>query len=712
MYVTAGAVSALVALMASAGGTANERLHRAQARDAVLQRLLVVATALRSELDDLFTAASENPLGREPSARPAAWSFDGTYIRGSSDQPPALAPITRALSRVHADNGLRRTLGPFPAADGRQFVVALVPHGISNGAWSAAGISLEDLLTRTGADALLRAGIDISVEDLSLHHTLFRARASVMEDPVGLPLDVPGARWEIYGEPRLGWGTSALARWVLIALLAAASGYWTVRLLDAPRRASVNQAHLLGRIAALNATLAEALRAKEVAEAQRATIVEIDAATGLASRRAFCDVVDRELSRIRGDKGRGLATIVVLFEHAGAIATAFTHASLTEILRDAAVRLAALPVLRGKTARVSDIELATWIETAADNSAHEPVTKLIVETMSRPFSVAGLATHVPFAVGVSLTKTGNTYAEDALHQASAAAQEAFASGPATCLRFEPTARERAITRLQLETDLRRGITDGGLRLHFQPIVALDTRQVAGFEALLRWQHPLQGLLLPGRFIPIAESAHLMLELDRWILREAVMQARQWSVDLTRDFFLTVNVSPQHFARPDLVAELTQLLRDFKVSPERLRLEVTESALTTDLAGATAVAAELRALGIGICLDDFGTGYSSLNYLRLLPLDSLKVDRSFIDRMVTNTKDFGVVKAIIDLAHYLELTCIAEGVETAEQHELLQVLAPDLAQGFFYSPAIPAERAEHMLREPTQPARRAALRLSA
>jgi EAL domain-containing protein (putative c-di-GMP-specific phosphodiesterase class I)/GGDEF domain-containing protein len=707
-----GAVGALIALMASAGGTANERLHRAQARDAVLQRLLVVATALRSELDGLFTAAAENPLGQEPSARPAAWSFDGTYIHASSDQPPALAPITRALSRLRAADGLRRTLGPFPAADGRQFVVAVVPHGTSSGAWSAAGISLEDLFARSGADALLRAGIDISVEDLRLHRTLFRARAPVMQDPVAVPLDVPGTRWEIYGEPHLGWATSALARWVLIALLGAASGYWTFRLLDAPRRASVNQAHLLGRIDVLNATLAEALHAKEVAEAQRATIVEIDAATGLASRRAFCDTVDRELSRIRGDKGRGLATIVVLFEHAGAIATAFTHASLNEILRDAASRLAALPGLRGKAARVSDIELAIWIDTAADFSAYEPLTQFIVEAMSRPFSVASLATHVPFAVGVSLTRTGNTHAEEALHQACAAAREAFASGPATCLRFEPTTRERAITRLQLETDLRRSLTSGGLCLHFQPIVAFDTHQIAGFEALLRWQHPLEGLLLPGRFIPVAESARLMLELDRWVLREAVAQARQWSVDLKRDFFLSVNVSPQHFARPDLVAEVTQLLGDLKVSPERLRLEVTETALISDLDGATAVAAELRALGIRICLDDFGTGYSSLNYLRLLPLDSLKVDRSFIDRMVSNTKDFGVVKAIVDLAHYLELTCVAEGVETSEQHELLQVLAPDFGQGFLYSPAIPADRAEHMLREPTELARHAASRIPA
>jgi EAL domain-containing protein (putative c-di-GMP-specific phosphodiesterase class I) len=275
------------------------------------------------------------------------------------------------------------------------------------------------------------------------------------------------------------------------------------------------------------------------------------------------------------------------------------------------------------------------------------------------------------------------------------------------LRFEPTTRERAITRLQLETDLRRGITSGGLCLHYQPIVTLDTRQLAGFEALLRWRHPLEGLLLPSRFLAVAESAHLLLDIDRWVMRQAVVQARQWGVELERSFFVSVNVSPQHFARQELVTEISELLREYKVPPERLHLEVTEGALISNLESATSVATELRSLGVHICLDDFGTGYSSLNHLRSLPLDSLKVDRSFVDRMVNNSKDFGVVKTIIDLAHYLELTCVVEGVESAEQNELLQVLAPDYGQGFLYSAALVADDAERFLRN-SEPQQRAAL----
>jgi len=705
-YFAAVAIGALVALLASAGGTANERLHRAQARDAVAQQSQAVAAALRLELERLFATATYTTATPEAASHPVTWAFDGLNLHASPDQPTAMAPVIVALSRLHADRGQRRLLGPYPAADGRQFVVALAPGATAPGTWHAAAISLDDLFQRSGLDTLLRTGIDISVDDLTNHRTLFRVGATAMTDPVRVPFDLPGMRWEINSEPHAGWPGSALARWLFVALLGAGFGYATYRLLDGRQRMDAAQARLLSRIDALNATLAEALRAKEVAETQRATFAEIDAATGIASRRAFCDAVERELGRIRRELHGGIATIVVQFEDARAIATAFTQAAFDEILREAATRIAGLPGLRGTMGRVSDIELATWIETSADHSAYEPTTQLIVQELSRPFTVAGLATHVSFAIGVSVTATGNAYAEDALRQACAAAQEALSRGSATCLRFEPTTRERTITRLQLETDLRRSLAGDGLRLHYQPIVALDTRQVAGFEALLRWQHPLEGLLLPGRFIPVAESAHLMLEIDRWVMKEALAQARQWSLDLEREFFLSVNVSPQHFARRELVTEIDQLLRTLKVPPMRLRLEVTESALISDLDAATVVASELRSLGIRICLDDFGTGYSSLNYLRSLPLDSLKVDRSFVERMVSNTKDFGVVKTIIDLAHYLELSCVVEGVETAEQHELLQVLAPDFGQGFLYSPAITADRAEQMLRE-AEPMRRLA-----
>jgi EAL domain-containing protein (putative c-di-GMP-specific phosphodiesterase class I)/GGDEF domain-containing protein len=697
-YFSAATVGAVVSLLAAAGGTANERLHQTLARDAVAQQLHAVTNALRVECDRLFTAASAPEDTADSRSPSIAWVFDGASLRPIGRQPEAIGPITRSLSRLNAQKGPPRWLGPYPAADGRQFMIAVVPDAHARGSWQAVGVSLNDLLNRSGVDALMRAGIDISVEDLTHRGTLFRVRAMTIPDPVRVPVDLPGTRWEVDGEPHAGWVRNPLARWVLIALLGMGSGYGLFRLLDAPHRMHRYQTHLLARIDALNASLAEALRAQELAETQRTKYADIDAATGTASRRAFCESAERQLSRIRGELNVGLATIVVQFEQARAIATAFTHASLDEILREAAMRIASLPGPRATVGRVSDVELATWIDTPAD-TGYERTTQQIIEELSRPFTFAGLETHVSFAVGVSVTATGNTHAEDTLRQACAAAQEALSLGSAHCVRFESTTRERTITRLQLETDLRRSLAGTGLCLHYQPIVALDTRELAGFEALLRWQHPLEGLLSPGRFIPVAESAHLMLEIDRWVLQEAVAQLHRWSLGQPPDFFLSVNVSPQHFARRDLAGEVAQLLRDFKVAPQRLRLEVTESALISDLKTAAVVAAELRSLGIRICLDDFGTGYSSLNYLRSLPLDSLKVDRSFVDRMVNNNKDFGVVKTIIDLAHYLELTCIVEGVETSEQHELLQVLAPDFGQGFLYSQPITAERAEQLLRSP-------------
>jgi EAL domain-containing protein (putative c-di-GMP-specific phosphodiesterase class I)/GGDEF domain-containing protein len=691
-------VGIAVALLAAAGGTANERLHRTVARDAVLEQLHTVADALRAACERLFTATSATEDATDARTDSIAWTFDGATLHAMGHHSDAIEPVTRSLSRLDARDGRPRLLGPYPAADGRQFIVALIPDSRAQGSWRAVGASLEDLLDQAGLGALMRAGIDVSVEDLTHPRTLFRVRAMPMENPVKVPVNLPGTRWEVDGEPRAGWARNPLARWVVIALLGLGSGFGLFRLLGAPHLLQQDQARLATRINALNATLAETLSAQELAEAQRAKYADIDAATGTASRRAFCDSVERELSRMRRELNVGFATIVVQFEQARAIATAFTHASLDEILREAAIRIAGLPGELGMVGRVSDVELATWVETPADTT-YEHTTRQIVQELSRPFTFAGLETYVSFAIGVSVTATGNTHAEDALRQAGAAAQEALSLGSGQCIRFESTTRERTITRLQLETDLRHSLAGSGLCLHYQPIVTLETRELAGFEALLRWQHPLEGLLLPGRFIPVAERAHLMLEVDRWVLQEAVAQLHRWNFDRSPDFFLSVNVSPQHFARRDLAGEVAQLLRDFKVAPQRFRLEVTESALISDLKTAAIVAAELRSLGVRICLDDFGTGYSSLNYLRSLPLDSLKVDRSFIERMVSNNKDFGVVKTIIDLAHYLELTCVVEGVETSEQHELLQVLAPDFGQGFLYSQAVTAERAEQLLRLP-------------
>jgi EAL domain-containing protein (putative c-di-GMP-specific phosphodiesterase class I)/GGDEF domain-containing protein len=695
-YFAAAVAGAAVALLAAADGTANERLRLALARQTLTHRLQTVAGALHTELDRLFRTAGDAAAAVEPSSRPITWAFDGVSFHAQEALPEATVPVTRALALLNAQRGLPRLLGPYPSADGQLFIVALVPDLHIDGAWTAAGISFTDLLNRSGAYAIMRDGVDISVGDLAHGRPLFRTRALALSDPARVLLDLPSARWELDGEPRAGWGAAPLARWVIIVLLGAGCGYGLLRLLDAPRRIGMRQNDLLARIEASNALLAEALQAKELAEAQRARYTDIDAATGTASRRAFCDSVERQLSRIRGELNGGLAIIVVQFEQARAIATAFAQVDLDEILREGARRIVGVPGLQGTVGRVSDIELATWIETHPD-SGYEPGAQRIIEELSRPFMLVGLETHVSFALGVSVTATGNTYADDALRQASAAAQEALTLGSAQCKQFESTTRERTITRLQLEFDLRRSLAGTGLCLHYQPIVALDTRELAGFEALLRWQHPLEGLLPPARFIPVAESAHLMLEIDRWVLQAAIAQLHRWSQE--RDFFLSVNVSPQHFARRDLAAEIAQLLRDFKVAPQRLRLEVTESALISDLKAAAVVAAELRSLGIRICLDDFGTGYSSLNYLRSLPLDSLKVDRSFVERMVSNNKDFGVVKTIIDLAHYLELSCIVEGVETSEQDELLQVLAPDYGQGFLYSRAVTAEEAGQLLRAP-------------
>jgi len=710
VYVTAIAAGSLVALLSAAGGIANDHLRRERSRAAAQAQLTEAAASLENQLAGLFAVAATLSLTEQGQQSTrfdnAAWTFDGTTLHRSANQSAIHEQLTARLLRAVALTPMSRFLGPFPAADGRDFLLAFTRSGPSGERWSAAGASLEALLERAGIQGLLSHGMDVQITDLTRGRVLLASRTLPADDSVAVHVALMGTRWELRGQPRFGWGDSPLGLWVLVALAGMGAGFWILRLLQRPQRLSRELQAQSRRLQRLNASLAEALRFKEQAENLSVTLARIDAATALPNRAAFCEAVEEQLRLLRIRVTGGLAIIVVQFESTRLIANVYGHSQLEVILREAATRLQALPGLRGALGRVTDVELAVWIQTQQDAAAAERLAKQLCEQLANPFRVAGTDTHVAFGVGFSPRNSGLAYAQEMLQEASAAALDALLKGPDICVAFEPKTRATTIDRLQLESDLRHSLTGQGLCLHYQPIVAADSRRVAGFEALLRWQHPLEGLLLPGRFIPIAQSARLMLEIDRWVLRRSIMQARQWELDLAQEFFISANVSPEHFARRSLVTDIAELLSEFAVPPQRLHLEIVESALLSDLHDAATVASELRELGVHLCLDDFGTGYSSLNYLRTLPVDAIKVDRSFVERMVSNSKDFGVVKTVIDLARYLELTCVVEGVETAEQHELLQVLAPDFCQGYFYSAAVPAERAEQMLRD-IAPARRIA-----
>jgi EAL domain-containing protein (putative c-di-GMP-specific phosphodiesterase class I) len=266
--------------------------------------------------------------------------------------------------------------------------------------------------------------------------------------------------------------------------------------------------------------------------------------------------------------------------------------------------------------------------------------------------------------------------------------------------FNADMRASVMARLELETDLRRAIDRGEFRNFYQPIVSLETGEITGFEALMRWEHPKRGLLGPKEFIAVAEDTGLIRELGWWSLREACWKISQWKAHLSpgRDLVVSVNLSIKQFMQPNLVENIGALLQELKLSPQCLKLEITESTVMEDPSTAIQMLQHMKALGIRLAIDDFGTGYSSLSYLHRFPLDTLKIDRSFISGAACGENGMEIARTIMPLAKNLRLDVVAEGVETAEQVQELKRLDCKFAQGYFFSKPLSSDEAEAMLSE--------------
>ena len=293
----------------------------------------------------------------------------------------------------------------------------------------------------------------------------------------------------------------------------------------------------------------------------------------------------------------------------------------------------------------------------------------------------------------------------------------LASGAGAHHSFSVFDRERsqeALDRVDLEADLRAGIERDELVVHYQPIVALGAEHVVGFEALVRWQHPVRGLIPPAAFIPLAEETDLIVPLGRTVLREACRQAKRWR-DAWPDsgLVMSVNLSPRQFTDPELVTTVARALRETGLDPRALELEITESTVMDRSEAGVAVLRALRNLGLRIVLDDFGTGYSSLAYLRHLPLDTIKIDRAFVTDLDLDDPNVAIVRAVLSLAHGLGITVVAEGIETASQARRLRALGCDMGQGYAWARPDSPDAIELMLAngvlppvsEPERPARR-------
>jgi EAL domain-containing protein (putative c-di-GMP-specific phosphodiesterase class I) len=316
------------------------------------------------------------------------------------------------------------------------------------------------------------------------------------------------------------------------------------------------------------------------------------------------------------------------------------------------------------------------------------VAERIADTLQPPFDLGERETLVTASIGIAFdgTTATNKGPEELMRDADVAMYRAKRSGKAQYALFEETMSARAMERLDLIDDLLRALAREELALHYQPKVSLATGRIVGFEALLRWEHPERGLLLPARFVPLAEETGLIVPIGRWVLREACHTAREWQQRHPCDpsLIVCVNLSAKQLRDPDLFRDVHRIIRESDLEPSSLDLEITESVAMEDAPATAATLEELHALGVRVIIDDFGTGYSSLSRLERFSVNYLKIDRSFVGRLEGETRAGVLVEAMIDLAHALGIEVIAEGVETAGQLERLREMGCDLAQGYYFS----------------------------
>jgi len=379
------------------------------------------------------------------------------------------------------------------------------------------------------------------------------------------------------------------------------------------------------------------------------------------------------------------------------------HSRGEQLLVEVGRRLEACALPRNLIARVGEDAFAIWLADITNSQLAVDAAKHIRQALEIPSNLGGTTVFSSVSIGIALGTIGTEEPEDLLRAADAARHEAFVRGAGSIVVFDANMQSRALEQLQLENDLQNAINLQQFYLNYQPIVSFVTGQIVGFEALVRWRHPSRGLVSPSEFIPTAERTGLIVALGEWVLSEAVACLSKWQLQFP-DYLplnMSVNLSGIQLFAPNLLPLLDSLLRVHNLKGEFLKLEITESVLMENVEEAAGVLELLKARQVKVCLDDFGTGYSNLSYLQLLPIDTLKIDRSFVCCLEEGGKNLTLLEAILNLASSLELEAIAEGVETQEQLIILRSLGCNSYQGYFFSQPLEEEGAVAMLSAATR-----------
>ncbi len=427
-----------------------------------------------------------------------------------------------------------------------------------------------------------------------------------------------------------------------------------------------------------------------------------DSLTDLPNRNLFMETLSFSLEKLKHKPNFKFAILFLDINRFKTINDSLGHSMGDRLILHVGRRLATAVRDKDLVARFGGDEFAFILNNINGIEDAIEFAELIKTKISAPFTLNGRQVFTSFSVGIAMGNADYEAAENILRDADIAMYHAKDAKKDYVI-FDQKMHTRAVTLLQIETDLRSALERDELCMYYQPIVDLNSMRLFGFESLIRWNHPQRGLVPPGEFIPVCEETGLIIPLSLWVLRTSCRQMVEWQrkSQFNKDLVVSVNLSGKHFAQKDLVKQIESIIKETEINPKNLKLELTESAVMENAEGVILMLKQIRELGVQLSIDDFGTGYSSLSYLHRFPINTLKVDRSFVSTMEDGSENGEIVRTVIALAKTLGLDVIAEGIETIHQLHQLRILGCEYGQGYLFSRPVPVEEAERLLEDKTR-----------
>ncbi len=422
-----------------------------------------------------------------------------------------------------------------------------------------------------------------------------------------------------------------------------------------------------------------------------------DSLTDLPNRNLFIETLRFQLEKLKSTSDAGFAVLFLDLNRFKTINDSLGHSTGDRLILHVAKRLKNIMGEGDLVARFGGDEFAIILTNIKETEDAVSFAGLIKHKLAVPFNLSGRQVFTSVSIGIAMGNERYEEAEDILRDADIAMYYAKERAKPYDI-FDTTMHTRAVNLMQIETDLRHAVERQEFVAFYQPIIALDTMKLSGFEVLIRWNHPTRGLVPPNEFIPISEENGMIVPMTLWILRESCRQMVSWhSIEPSnKNLTVSVNLSGKHFAHNNLVEDIRKIIGETRIPPQCLKLEITESAVMENAEKTIAMLKQLKELGVQLSIDDFGTGYSSLSYLHRFPIDTLKVDRSFVGTMEDGSENGEIVRTVIALAKTLGMDVVAEGIETIHQLHQLQILGCEYGQGYLFSRPVPCEEAERLL----------------